>query len=87
MMPDSNTLPTDSDLEFYRENGYWLGPKILSDEELEALRVHQATVIAGQYETGRRACNGNTAESTQEMRVSVGTNLAKVFASPRKIGY
>jgi len=53
MRPDSSILPTDSDVAFYRENGYWLGPKILSDDEVEGLRAHHAKVIAGEYETGR----------------------------------
>ncbi|MCZ7543095.1 MAG: phytanoyl-CoA dioxygenase family protein [Anaerolineae bacterium] len=46
-------LPTDADVAFYRENGYWLGPKILSDDALAALLEHQWRVIKGKYESGR----------------------------------
>lgn len=46
-------LPTEADVAFYRENGYWLAPRILSDEELEQLREHHARVVAGCYETSR----------------------------------
>jgi ectoine hydroxylase-related dioxygenase (phytanoyl-CoA dioxygenase family) len=46
-------LPTEADVEFYQENGYWIAPRILSDAEIETLREHHACVIAGQYETGR----------------------------------
>lgn len=50
-MPSS--LPTEADVQFYRQNGYWIAPKILSDEELELLREHHAKVIAGEYGTQR----------------------------------
>src|SRR5579875_1793846 len=46
-------LPSAEDVAFYRENGYWLAPRILSDAELEALREHHARVVAGCYETTR----------------------------------
>ncbi|MER3473524.1 MAG: phytanoyl-CoA dioxygenase family protein [Armatimonadota bacterium] len=51
--PMSSLLPTEADVQFYRENGYWIAPKILSDEELELLREHHAKVIAGEYGTLR----------------------------------
>lgn len=50
---DINQLVTDDDVAFYQENGYWIGPKIFSDEQLEAYREHHARVVAGEYETGR----------------------------------
>ncbi|HRK73361.1 MAG TPA: phytanoyl-CoA dioxygenase family protein [Rhodothermales bacterium] len=46
-------LPTEQDIAFYRENGYWISSKIFSDEELAEIRTHHAQVIEGQYETGR----------------------------------
>ncbi len=46
-------LPTEADVQFYRQNGYWIAPKILSDEELELLRERHAKVIAGEYSTQR----------------------------------
>ena len=49
----SPLLPSDEDVQFYRTNGYWLAPRILSEEELEAVRQHHASVVAGVYETGR----------------------------------
>ena len=51
---DALKIPvTEADVAFYQENGYWLGPKILSDEELALIREHHARVVAGEYETGR----------------------------------
>ncbi len=44
---------TDEDKAFYEENGYWVSPKILSDDQLAALREHHAAVVAAQYETGQ----------------------------------
>ncbi len=46
-------LITDSDVLFYQEHGYWLGPKLFSDSELENIRDHHQRVVAGDYETGR----------------------------------
>lgn len=50
---DHNTLPTPSDIAFFKEKGYWLSPKLLSDEELKTLREHHARIVAGEYETKR----------------------------------
>lgn len=40
------TLPTDEDVAFYRENGYWISPPILPDDVLDAaergMRRHHA---------------------------------------------
>lgn len=46
-------LVTDSDVAFYQDKGYWIGPKVLSDEELAKIREHHQKVVAGEYETGR----------------------------------
>lgn len=39
-------LPTDEDVAFYRENGYWISPPVLTDEVLDAagrgMRRHHA---------------------------------------------
>lgn len=45
-------LPTDADVEFFGENGYWFGPKVLDDGEIAVLREHVDLVCAGDYETG-----------------------------------
>ena len=52
-MLNVKTLVTQDDVTFYQENGYWIGPKILSDAELDLIREHHARVVAGDYETGR----------------------------------
>lgn len=46
-------LPITGDMDFYKEQGYWLSPKLFSDEELEEFRQHHAKVVAGDYETQR----------------------------------
>lgn len=53
---------TDQDVAFYQENGYWISPKIFSDEELEQFRAHHAKVIAGDYETGQAPFDRNLPE-------------------------
>jgi ectoine hydroxylase-related dioxygenase (phytanoyl-CoA dioxygenase family) len=59
-MTDIDDIVTDKDVAFYQENGYWVAPKILSDNELVALREHHARVVAGDYETGRPPHSRNT---------------------------
>lgn len=44
---------TDEDVAFYQKNGYWVAPKVLSDDELATIREHHAKVVHGDYETGR----------------------------------
>lgn len=46
-------LPTSGDIAFYKEQGYWLSPKLFSDNELEEFREHHRNVVAGEYETNR----------------------------------
>lgn len=48
-----NITITADDIAFYQENGYWIAPKILSDDDIALFREHHARVIAGEYETGR----------------------------------
>jgi ectoine hydroxylase-related dioxygenase (phytanoyl-CoA dioxygenase family) len=52
-------LPTAADITFYKEHGYWLSPKLFSDEELEVLREHHRQVVAGEYETQRPPLSRN----------------------------
>ncbi|NWG15249.1 MAG: phytanoyl-CoA dioxygenase family protein [Chloroflexi bacterium] len=44
---------TQSDVDFYQEHGYWIAPKLFSDEEVRLFREHHARVVAGDYETGQ----------------------------------
>lgn len=52
-MLEQKQLVTKEAVEFYQTNGYWIGPKVLSDDELALIREHHAKVVAGDYETGR----------------------------------
>lgn len=49
----NSLLPTERDVSFFHENGYWIAPKIVSDERLERLREHMDLVYDGKFETGR----------------------------------
>lgn len=51
-MIDASGLPTEEDIAFFAENGYWLSPPILGQERLEALRAAMDAIYAGEYETG-----------------------------------
>lgn len=41
----------DSDRDFYRQNGYWISPKLFTDEALQDFRAHFDEVLHGRYET------------------------------------
>lgn len=51
-MPYANGMPTPEDIAFFKENGYWISPKIISDEWLEKLRERMEKVYRHEYETG-----------------------------------
>jgi len=53
MSRQAGNLLHQDDLNFYQEHGYWISPKLISDERLEALRLHMDKVFNGEYETGQ----------------------------------
>ncbi len=57
-MIDQSLLPTDKDIEFWNENGYWISKKLLSDEFLEQLRNAMYRVWAAEFETGKEPWGG-----------------------------
>ncbi|MFC3803659.1 phytanoyl-CoA dioxygenase family protein [Cohnella sp. GCM10012308] len=58
-MSDRNRLlPTEADIAFYEQNGYWIAPQLIDDARLERLREHMERVFAGQFETGRAPYDG-----------------------------
>lgn len=42
---------TEEDVAFYQENGYWVAPKFLSDDEIAQIKAHHAQVVEANYET------------------------------------
>lgn len=53
-----NCLPSERDVAFFDENGYWMSPVIFSAEELAQIKEHQDKMYKGEYETGREpVCN------------------------------
>lgn len=51
-------MPNDQDVSFYQTNGYWIAPKVMSDERMEQLRLHMEMVYHEQYDTGRPNSGG-----------------------------
>lgn len=43
---------TESDVRFFRENGFWLSPKMFDDELLAQAREHLERLRRGEYEKG-----------------------------------
>lgn len=52
-MVKKELLPTDDDVRFFQENGYWLGGQVLDNDELTALHAAMDDVYANKYETGK----------------------------------
>jgi ectoine hydroxylase-related dioxygenase (phytanoyl-CoA dioxygenase family) len=46
-------LPTEQDVRFFEENGYWVSPKIFSDDELKEIIERQERIYNEEYETGK----------------------------------
>lgn len=57
-MSVTGLLPTEKDIAFFAENGYWVSPKLIDDERLERLRESMERVYNGDYETGRAPWKG-----------------------------
>ncbi|GGD85472.1 phytanoyl-CoA dioxygenase family protein [Paenibacillus nasutitermitis] len=51
-MPNANGIPTQDDVKFFKENGYWVSPKIIDDERLSRLRERMERVYRNEFETG-----------------------------------
>ncbi|MCW8132085.1 MAG: phytanoyl-CoA dioxygenase family protein [Planctomycetota bacterium] len=51
-------LPTDEDVRFYQEHGYWVGPVLFGADEVAELAEHQDRVYQGIHETGREPWRG-----------------------------
>ncbi len=62
-------LPSEQDVRFFRENGYWLGPRILDEARLERLRAAMDRVYAGEFETGRAPWAGGWKPSGNPLEV------------------
>lgn len=52
-MVNDALLPTEADVQFYRDNGYWISDKVVSDDLLARMREHMDLVFDGKYETGK----------------------------------
>lgn len=62
-MLNTPLLPTDADVRFFKENGYWLAGKVLSDEFLARLHRAMDDVYAGRFETGKPPYAGGWRDS------------------------
>jgi len=51
-------LPTEQDVTFFENEGYWVAPKLLDERRLNNLRDHMMRVYEGDYETGREPVAG-----------------------------
>ncbi len=91
-MIQDELLPTQQDIRFYRKNGYWLGPRILSDEFLERLRSAMDDVYAGKFETGTEPwlgywkANGNSSAVRKTDNAHWANNTLRELVMNETIG-
>jgi ectoine hydroxylase-related dioxygenase (phytanoyl-CoA dioxygenase family) len=58
MINETALLPTSKDIAFFEEKGYWICPKIISDERLDEIQVRMDRVYNEDFETGKPPWNG-----------------------------
>jgi len=69
---DMALLPTEADLRFYREHGWWVSPKIFTDAEIDAV-----TQAADEYYDGVRKPMPNGSEMPWGWKPDQGDTLRK----------
>lgn len=57
-MVDRSLLPTDKDVEFWKEKGYWVSGKVLSDAQIEKYRNAMYRLWAAEFDTGKEPWGG-----------------------------
>ncbi|MCP4246208.1 MAG: phytanoyl-CoA dioxygenase family protein [bacterium] len=56
-MIDKSLLPAEADVQYFQDNGYWRGGKVVDDSALAQLCAAMEEVYAGRYETGKAPWN------------------------------
>ncbi|MBO0603310.1 phytanoyl-CoA dioxygenase family protein [Sporosarcina sp. E16_3] len=75
-MIKTQVLPTKEDVAFFEENGYWVAPKIISDERLELLRERMESIYDGKYESGKEPFSNWKKEDGPGLRKSDNVHWA-----------
>ncbi len=57
-MINEQLLPTEEDVKFWEQNGYWKSSKVLDDDFLERLRNAMYRLWAAEFETGKEPWGG-----------------------------
>lgn len=47
-------LPTDDDIRFFQENGYWIAPKLFDDDLIAQAHEHMEMLLREEYEKGEK---------------------------------
>lgn len=73
-MLSTQVIPSAQDVAFFEENGYWITPKIIDDDRLEALRNHMALIYEENYETGKLPWRGYWKPGSGRLRKTDNTH-------------
>jgi len=68
-------LPSETDVEFFQKNGYWLAGKVVDDERLDRLREAMDKVYAGEFETGREPWMGGWKPTSDPLQIRKADNV------------
>jgi hypothetical protein len=58
LINQSDILPDGEDLTFFKENGYWIAPKIIDDQRIQQLRERMDWVYSEKFEPGIKPFHG-----------------------------
>lgn len=64
-----NYRMTEQDRQTYRDKGYWISPKLLSDDQIAALREAHRRIWAGDYDGDGYNYYGNYAAPKDDLKV------------------
>lgn len=76
---------SDDDVAEYRDRGYWISPRLLSDEDIAALRREYDRIYAGDYDFDAWPFNGPQEWDTASLRVRTFANGWWVNATVREV--
>ncbi|WNR46828.1 phytanoyl-CoA dioxygenase family protein [Paenibacillus roseipurpureus] len=63
------TTMTNDDLHFYRDKGYWISPKLLTDEQIIALRQAHDRVWSNEYDSHGYPVGGSWSPSKDPLKI------------------
>lgn len=80
-MINTGFAPTEQDIAFFKEKGYWISPQLISDERLEQIRERMERVYNDDFETGKAPWPGywKTGDNPRALRKTDNSHWSDSF--------